>query len=263
MDGHDAYAGIARFYDLEFADLGEDVDLYRHYAEIVGSPVLDLGCGTGRLLVPLAGAGFHVTGIDNSMAMLALARDRVAREKIGDRVELLLADVRDLSALPRNHFKLAFCAINSFLHLKERDDHLQALASIRRVVHRDGLLVLDLLHPTLSVLQRMDDQFRHDGSWTMPDGSRIDRFSERRLGTASQLISTTLFYDEVAPNGTVTRTVTEYLTRYIHRFEMESLLAETGFELEGIYGTYQLDPLGDESDLMIVVAHRTADPGEA
>jgi ubiquinone/menaquinone biosynthesis C-methylase UbiE len=262
MDGHDPYREIAEFYDLEFDGFDADVDLYRNYAEVVGSPILDLGCGTGRLLVPLARAGHQVTGIDSSPAMLERARERLEREHLTESVSLRLTDVRDLSGFPHFEFRLIFCAINSFLHLESREEQLQALRSIRRVLHRDGILVLDLLHATPGTLQRLDDQFRHDGSWTLPDDSRVDRFSQRRVRIVEQVIETELFYDRVDQNGALTRIITRYLTRYIHRFEMESLLAATGFELEGIYGSYQLDPLGDDSEQMIVVAHRTADPGE-
>jgi ubiquinone/menaquinone biosynthesis C-methylase UbiE len=262
MTANDPYRDIAPYYDLEFDDFDADIDLYVNYAGIVGDPMLDIGCGTGRVLAQLALAGYHVTGIDPSPSMLALARKRVADQGVSDRVQLREGDVRDLSSLPENHVRLALCAINSFLHLTSRSDHLVALESIRRVLHRNGILALDIMHPTPAVIQRMDDTLRHDGSWTRPDGTRVDRFSQRRVRVSEQMIETLLFYDRSGLDGVVARTVTSYLTRYIHRFEMESLLAQSGFELEGIYGSYQLDPLDDDSEQMIVVAHRAPWPGE-
>ncbi|HUZ00909.1 MAG TPA: class I SAM-dependent methyltransferase [Thermomicrobiaceae bacterium] len=254
----DAYAAIAPFYDLEFADFDADVDLYLGYAGVVGSPILELGCGTGRLLVPLASAGYQVSGLDVSPAMIAIARERLEGSGLA-RVELDVGNITDLSVYPSAHFRLVFAAINSFLHLESREDQLAALQEVRRVLHEDGILVLDVFHPTPAVLQALDDQLRLDGQWGLPDGARLDRLSHRRLHVAAQRIDTTLYYDRTNAAGTLSRTVAEYATRYIHRFEMESLLSEAGYGIEGVYGSYQLDPLDDSSAVMVFVAHGRPD----
>ena len=62
----DAYAEIGSFYDLEHASFDADLELYRNVAAAVGDPILELGCGSGRVLVPLAEMGFRVTGLDSS-----------------------------------------------------------------------------------------------------------------------------------------------------------------------------------------------------
>src|SRR5690606_5833796 len=121
-------------------------------------------------------------------------------------------------------FRLVFSAINSFLHLADRSDQLRSLRSIREVLDRDGLLVLDLLHPTPDTLKRMDDRYTFDASWQLSADRRVERFSYRQLDVAEQTIMTTLFYDLVDVEGNIKRTTTSYSTRYIHRFEMESLL---------------------------------------
>lgn len=251
----DPYAAIAPYYDLEFAEFDADVDLYLGYAGIVGGPILELGCGSGRLLEPLARAGYEVIGIDRSPAMVALARRRLAAAGLSH-VEVHQGDMTDLGALPASTFKLVFSAINSFLHLDSREQQLKALASIRRVLHDDGILILDIFQPTPQILLSMDDQLRLDGQWLLDDGSRLDRLSHRRLHVTEQIIETTLYYDRTDPSGGLTRTVAAYTTRYVHRFELEGLLAEAGFALEGVYGSYQLDPLDDASAVMVVVAHR-------
>lgn len=251
----DAYAAIAPYYDLEFAGFDADVDLYLGYAGVVGSPILELGCGTGRLIAPLAAAGHHAAGIDASSAMVTLARARLAEAGLLS-VDLRVGDMTDLHAFPEANFRMVFSAINSFLHLETRDDQLAALRAARRVLHPDGILVLDLFHPTPAVLQSLDDQLRLDGQWELPDGTRLDRLSHRLLHLAEQTVETTLYYDRTDESGTLTRTVATYRTRYVHRFEMEGLLSEAGFAMEGTYGSYQLDPLDDSSPVMVFVAHR-------
>ncbi len=249
------YRQIATWYDLEFDDHEADIDLYRGYAEIVGSPILELGCGTGRLLVPLAQEGYDVVGVDTSTDMLERARARLDAVQVTN-AQIWRLDMRQLGDLPDEHFRLVFCAVNSFLHLGSREDQLSALRAAGRVLHHRGVLILDVFHPTPSSLQTMDDRLTLDGTWSVPDGSRIDRFSYRRVHPAQQLIETTLLYDQTAPDGTMRRTSTSYQTRYVHHFEMLGLLDDAGFALESVYGSYALDPLEDGSDVMIFVAHR-------
>jgi ubiquinone/menaquinone biosynthesis C-methylase UbiE len=262
MTTEDPYAEIAPYYDLEFERLDADIDLYLGYANAVGGPILELGCGTGRVLIPLAKAGFSIHGIDNSPSMIELARERVQSAGMEGRVHLAVQDMGDIESYGQDSFNLVFSTINSFLHLESRDDQIATLRAIRSVLDRNGLLVLDMFNPTPETLIRMDDRYTFDASWETASGEKVERFSHRQVDAASQMIHTTLFYDLTAIDGSMKRRTTSYLTRYVHRFEMEGLLSETGFEIEGIYGSYSLDPLERDSDQMIFVAHRTANPDE-
>jgi ubiquinone/menaquinone biosynthesis C-methylase UbiE len=257
----DSYAEIAPFYDLEFDSFDADVELYRGYAQMVGGPILELGCGTGRLLRPLSDSGFPVTGVDNSKSMIDVARKRIAG--LDNQIRLINGDMRDLRSFEKYSYRLVIVAVNSFLHLETRDDQLDALRQIRNVLHRDGLLVIDVFNPTPSTLARMDDHYAFDASWELDSGNTVQRFSQRHLDSAEQLITTRLFYDVVGHDDSVSRRTTTYAMRYVHRFEMELLLLTAGFEIEGIYGSYALDPFEHDSEQLIAVAHRTPDPGEA
>jgi ubiquinone/menaquinone biosynthesis C-methylase UbiE len=262
MTTNDEYAQIAPFYDLEFDEFTADVDLYLGYAQLVGGPVLELGCGTGRLIGPLADTGFQVTGVDNSSSMIDLARARLDSQIRSGSVELLQSDMRSLDELGDQQFRLIFVAVNSFLHLESQQDQLQALGQIRKLLDRDGLLILDVFNPTPETLARMTDRYAFDGEWSVAGKGVVQRFSSRQLDSANQTISTLLFYDRVSADGNVMRLTTSYVMRYVHRFELELLLATSGFEIEGIYGSYGLDPIDHDSEQIIAVSHRTANPGE-
>lgn len=249
------YRDIAPWYDLEFDEFDADVDLYRGYADMVGSPILELGCGTGRLVIALSNAGYEVVGVDSSEAMLERARDRLRAAHI-DNVALLRRDMRQLGDLEDGRFRLVFSAMNSFLHLENRVDQITTLQSASRVLHHRGILVLDVFHPSPATLQSMDDRLTLDASWDLPDGVHMDRFSHRRVHPAEQLIETTLIFDLSDANGIVTRKRTSYHTHYIHYHEMLGLLDVAGFVVESVYGSYSLEPFEDGSSSMIFVAHR-------
>ena len=104
----DVYEKLARFYDLEHADLTADLVFFLHLTRQAGGPVLEVGCGTGRLLLPLVEAGIDVTGVDSSPAMLS-----VARRKLGERVMLIEGDIRTVT-LP-GCYALIIISINTFI----------------------------------------------------------------------------------------------------------------------------------------------------
>lgn len=261
MTYEDSYAQIAPFYDLEFDAFDADVELYLGYAGLVGGPVLEIGCGTGRLLTPLAEAGYEVTGLDSSESMLDIARTRTTG--FDDSVRLVHGDMRDLTRFDQNAFRLVIVAVNSFLHLETQVDQITALRQIRNVLDRDGLLVVDVFNPTPQSLIRMDDRYAFDAEWNMNSGNLVQRYSHRHLDSAEQLITTRLFFDVIDESGAIARQTTTYRMRYVHRFELELLLSHAGFELEGIYGSYGLEQYDHEADQIITVAHRTANPGES
>lgn len=257
----DPFATIAPYYDLEFAGIEVDLDLYLGYAERVGSPILELGCGTGRLLAPLAEAGYEVIGLDSSATMLERALSHLDGAGLQP-VCLLQGDMRDLSCLAEKRFRLVIVAINSFMHLLNHDDQLAALRSIARILDDDGIVIIDLFHPTPGLLSRLDDRLSLQGPWFLPDGGRVDRWSHYQLHPAEQIVETTFLYDVTDRRGSLSRASVSFPTRYLHRFEAEALISEAGLELEGIYGSYELDPLEDGSDIMLVVAHRRPTPNE-
>jgi SAM-dependent methyltransferase len=172
------YDRFAPFYDLEFGSFDDDLPLYRAFAAHVGHPVLELGCGTGRVLLPLAAEGYRVTGVDLSPAMLALARAAAEEQGLADRVALVEGDIRSLAGLPEAHFALAVSAINSFLHLETQEDQLAALRSIARCLRPGGLFIADLFPPHPELLAEYDGRLVHAGTFRDPaSGERIDKFS--------------------------------------------------------------------------------------
>lgn len=244
---------FARFYDGEYGAFDADLALYRGFAERAGGPILELGCGTGRVLLALAEAGFDVVGLDVSAAMLAIARAKAQALGVSDRAHLVQGDMRQFELECR--FGLIYSAINSFMHLETQADQLAALRCCRRHLLAGGLLVLDLFPPHVEDLVNDDGRLIVQGTWQDPtSGATVIKQYTRQVDLAEQTIHVHFFYDEVFPDRTLRRTIAPFTMRYLGRFEAELLLEKAGFALEAIYGSWEMDPFVSESERMILVA---------
>ena len=260
-DLDDPYAALPELYDLEHAGFTDDVDLYLRLAEVVGDPILELGCGTGRVLGPLAAAGNRVTGIDRSTPMLDQARSvlQVQPQSSADsqRVTLVEGSMTAAEGAPGGPFGLVIFSLNGLMHLSGVVEQRAALKSARRALDPRGMLVVDLLNPTPELLATFDSRVRHEGSWQKSDGTTVDRFAVRTHDSAQQTIDTQLWYDLVDPAGHLQRVRSGFPLRYLAASELALLLELTGFVEWKIYGSYELDPYDDASERLIVTAEVT------
>lgn len=249
------YAARPDLYDLMHGELTEDARFLHEFVQTLGDDpaVLEVGCGTGRLLGPMLEAGARVTGVDLEPAMLAVARRVLAR--YGDHLRLEVQDMRCLSV--GGPFDLAVVGLNTFMHMQTMADQLAALEGLRRHLRPGALLLLDLANPH-SVIRDMPvglHQHRFTRPVSSPEPGITTLWSVSSGSSAEQIVHSLLFFDEVnAGTGTVRRTVAEVMLRLIYRFELELLLARSGFGLRALYGDYQSSPFEDDSERLIAVA---------
>ncbi len=244
------YDPFARYYDADFRDHIEDLPFYRELSHRAGGPILELMCGTGRVLKPLAEAGHQITGVDISPAMLAIARDHLAESGLS--ATLIEGDVRSV-ALPAQSFGMAFIAINSFMHMETVRDQLATLETARRALIRRGTLVIDLFNPDPTEIVREDNRIVLDRSYDL-DGRRVQKFVAIDSDAAAQKSYVTFFYDESDAEGRVSRRTMHFTMRWYYRYEIEHLLARAGFTVRAIYGSYDLDEYITGSPRLIAVA---------
>jgi SAM-dependent methyltransferase len=262
-DLDDPYAELPELYDLEHTGFSEDIDLYLRLAEVVGDPILELGCGTGRVLVPLAAAGNQITGFDRSKPMLDRARSALhvhVQEHGGgllQRVTLAEGSMTEAERAPGGPFGLVIFSLNGLMHLSTMAKQRAALASARRALDPRGMLVIDALNATPEMLATLDGRVQHEGSWRTSDGTVVDRFSARTHDSAEQRIDTALWYDLIDPTGRIRRVRSGFPMRYLIAAELELLLEVTGFVEWKLYGSYDLDPYADGSERLIVTAEVT------
>jgi SAM-dependent methyltransferase len=245
----DEYASIADLYD--------HVTLYRDRPDIAffvdaavraGGPVLEVGCGSGRVLIPTARAGIEIVGLDLSPQMLGVCRERVLREPpaVQENVTLVHADMRRFD-LGRT-FTLATIPFRPFQHLLNMDDQLACLSCIRRHLIEGGRLIFDVFNPSLDALVNQPIGQEIDAGepeFTTPDGRRVTRlFKVVASDRFQQINDIELIYSVTYPDGRQERLVQAFRMRYLFRFEVEHLLARAGFVVEHLYAGYDRSEYG-------------------
>ncbi|MGI8588333.1 MAG: class I SAM-dependent methyltransferase [Chloroflexia bacterium] len=251
---------FARFYDLEYSDYDADLRFFREYAgQVAGfrehARILEPACGSGRVLTALAEDGHLCTGLDASLAMLALARRRAADAGLADKIRLVEGR---MEALPDGlgSFDLALCALNSFGYLATQAEQIAALEGIHGVTAPGGWLLLDLSPVGADGPFPASGEMIHQGSWPRQGGGEVSKFVTGTWDSAEQQQHVRWIYDETDAEGRLTRTVIPQTIRYTHRWEVQLLLERTGFRLTELYGSYLFSGYSAESERMIIVAER-------
>jgi SAM-dependent methyltransferase len=248
--GYTQYEFIADLYDhvVPYRDR-QDVGFFVEAAQESGGPVLEIGCGTGRVLIPTARSGIQITGLDASHHMLDVCRERLQAEpdETQVRVELIEADMRnfDLSQT----FKLVTIPFRPFQHLTTVDDHLASLKAIHRHLETGGQLILDIFNPALDRLANVElgQEFAEEPEFTTPDGRQVQR--RHRIVAQdlfNQVNQVELIYYVTHPDGRQERLVHAFAMRYFFKFEVEHLLARCGFVIEQLYADYDKGPYGSK-----------------
>lgn len=249
-DNNGEYASIAELYDHVVPYQNRtDVDFFVEAATQAGGPVLEVGCGTGRVLIPTARAGVDITGLDLSPHMLAVCRERLKTEpkEVRSRVRLVEGDMRHFAL--RKKFKLVTLPFRPFQHLTTVEDQIACLDCIHKHLETGGKIILDLFNPSLEALanQPTGVEMAEEPEFSMPDGRRVIR---RHMVAArdlfNQIIHTELIYYVTHPDGRKERLVQAFPMRYFFRFEAEHLLQRTEFEVEQVYSDYDKSPYGSK-----------------
>lgn len=265
---YDAYrsAELAAVYDAVYDDVG-DVPFWLAMAEDAGDgPLLELGCGSGRLLLPLARAGHEVTGLDLATHMLSRAREKLQAEpaEVRDRATLLEGDMTSFHL--EHRFAQISCAFGTFHHLDTVDQQLACLESCKNHLLPKGRLVLDLINPDPAPAAAPLVDARAVGDEPVPadmSAGTVDWTEGRRIRSWATIIDTQralqrndveVTYEIIEADGATRRLSESFPMRFVFRYELEHLLVRSGFRMVALYGDYDRSAYGDESLGMIVVA---------
>ena len=248
----------AEVYDCQVSDSARtaDVPLWLALAEESGGPVLELGCGTGRVTIPLARAGRDVTGLDMSPNMLAIARRKLEQEstEVRERIRFVEGDMRDFSLDQR--FGSIIVPFSAFQVLLERDDQKRCLACCARHLKPRGRLAIDVFHPRLSRLAAEGSVEEEPHEFPGPEGATVKWSGHTDYDIANQRLRSRWRYECVTAQGEVTTRKHLLELHYFFRFEMEWMLEACGFAVEALYGDFDRSEFTAESGEMIFVARK-------
>lgn len=241
---------IATFWDRQAIDwdhfvapLEGDVAFSVEAAQEAGSAVLEIGCGTGRSLIPIAQAGVDIVGLDLSEKMLAQAWQKIAQldPQTQRRIQLVQGDMRDF-ALGRQ-FNLVLVTF-AFVFLTTPEAQREALACIGEHLAEGGRLIITNPDPKLdrlaaylgslgAVLKQEKVIEREETE------SRLIVWASRQYDPLLQVLKSTYLYEEADAEGQViARHHRHLVSRQTYRFELQHLFEACGYEIEALYGDF-------------------------
>ncbi len=235
---------VSEYYDYIFNDL-QDKQFYVDLALKSGGPVLELGTGTGRILLPIARAGVSITGIDLSEGMINICRKKLKSEseEIRRNVKIIITDLRRFNLGKK--YPLIIIPFSTFQYLLEVEDQLSCLESIAMHLKKGGKFVLSVFNESISRLsdESLYNEFDITPEFVMPDGRKVYRrflYVERDY-TKQVEIKESIFY-VTHPDGRKERLVHRFGMRYFFQFELIHMCARVNLKVKGIYSDYNYMP---------------------
>jgi len=240
-------------YDLLFDSLDFDVPYWVETARTARGPVLEIACGTGRLLLPARKAGVDIEGIDASPAMIGRLKDKAAAAGLVVRAET--ADMRDFEMGRR--YNRIFCGFNGFAHCATIPDQLACLRSSIRHLEPGGALVLHMSYPGPAYWAEPEGKAVLEHEVILPGGGKIQLWDNRRKDVVGQSQESEVEIWELDPSDRP-KAVHKFSTaqRWVYRFELELLFAAAGYARWEFLGGFDGRPLRAPDDQMLAWAFK-------
>ncbi len=247
---------VAPFLEADYRAETADLQLYRSMARCITGPVLELGCGTGRVLAALLAAGQPCDGLDLSAAMLDRARQR-CQVIPGDVPWNLMEGDMTAFTLPRRDYGLALLASNTLMHAACSAEQQRTLCCVYRHLRPGGTLVLDLFNPPVEELVWQRGVVQATDRWTgSVAGSAVTKWVRREVDWVHQLQWTHITYETLFADSRLEQVEACFALRFLWPHEAALMLEKAGFAVQAVWGSYRKEPLTDDSDVMVFVARK-------
>jgi SAM-dependent methyltransferase len=228
-------------YDLLFEGIEFDLAFYRELASAAQGPVLDLACGTGRVLLPLLEAGVEIEGVDASARMLERLREKARARGLAPRVHQASMSAFDLG----RRFRVVMIPFNSFVHNLTPDDQIATLRRCHEHLEPGGVLAFDFFAatPTMLAVPHGSRVLEHEAPHP-ETGLPVRVWDARDLDVVTQTQHSRIEIEELGESGGVAKTHRfETRVRWVQPAEMELLLRLAGFAHRALWGDFARGPL--------------------
>ncbi|WP_235318425.1 class I SAM-dependent methyltransferase [Planococcus sp. CAU13] len=237
------------YYDLEYGTYLNDVPFLAEWAGKQKGTVVDLGCGTGRVTIPLAELGHKIIGVDLHEGMLNQAKEKTADANLP--VEWILQDCTQLSLDVKTLFM--YMTGNSFQHFLTNESQNLLLQSVKRHLETNGVFIFNTRFPVLGELAEVDES---ELIFTDKRSRKVREKNVETYDSLTQILHCTSIREilDGPEKGTIEQD--SISLRYVFPLEMERLLTENGFIIENIYSSWKKDSLSAASSEMIYVCKK-------
>lgn len=256
-----SYRNSAKYYDDAYAAKKDLVDLpfYLDLARKCGGPVLEIGCGTGRVLLPIARLGIQIHGVDNSLPMLRILKANLKREKreVQKNVQLHRGDMRHFRL--KKKYSLVTIPFRPLQHMGTAEDQIHAFTSAAFHLDENGILAFDVFFPKFELIPGgIGEEFLELEWRDSSDPGRIVRryFRKDSVDKINQIFRATFFFRTYQGDKLV-KEETEPLTMSYYTYpHLRALFLLAGLEPLEEYGSFARTPLDNSAEQMVFLLKR-------
>lgn len=259
----DSYEVTAKYYDGAYAAKPDLVDLpfYLELAQKSPGPILEIACGTGRVLIPIARQGIEIHGVDNSRPMLEILERNLRKEsaEVRQRVGLHEGDMREFRL--GKQFPLVIIPFRPMQHMYTVEDQLRALKTAAAHLTAEGILAFDVFYPKFEMIDAKMGEEMPEMEWkSSSDSSAIVRryFRKESVDKINQVFNFTFVY-RTFKNGQLIAEETENFQLSFYTYpHLRALFLLAGLEIVEEYGSFAKTPMDHTAEQMIFLLRKAA-----
>jgi SAM-dependent methyltransferase len=250
------YSTSAKYYDEAYAVKTDlvDVPFYVDLAKKFGEPVLEIGCGTGRVLLPIARQGIEIQGVDNSLPMLGVLKTHLKHEprEVRRNVQLHRGDMREFRL--KKKYPLVIMPFRPLQHMSTVDDQVRALTSATFHLDKNGVFAFDVFFPKFEKMPGGIGEEMLELEWRdSADAGRVIRryFRKDSFDKINQVFTATFFF-RTYEGGKLVKEETEPLTMSYYTYpQLRALFLLAGLEPQEEYGSFDRTPPSNSAEQMV------------
>jgi ubiquinone/menaquinone biosynthesis C-methylase UbiE len=253
MSSDGSYQGIvAESYDIWFSgDKFDDMEFYKKLIKKFPGVALEIGCGTGRLILPYLQEGLEIEGVDSSEEMLNICRVKADQRELSP---VLYEQYMQNLTLPKKYSTI-FIPLASFMLVIDRQEAMAALEKLFIHLEEGGQIIIPLFIPK-------DQLSNPQKNWSVrrvgvrSDGAKIVLNVASEISFNEQIQTNWNRYEIYNDDILVETKFTTSQLRWYYKHEFSMMLEQVGFNQISVYGGYNFNQLNNDQSFIIFRARK-------